>query len=65
MARRHLTDLHLGHENILKMSGDGTMEKRKKFHDISEMNISYASGMNMWSRTMMYGSEATYHIARK
>lgn len=29
MARRYLTDLHLGHENILKMSGDGTMEKRK------------------------------------
>lgn len=37
MANRYISDLHLGHSNILRMEEDG-LNKRKKFRDIAEMN---------------------------
>lgn len=38
MTRRYISDLHLGHTNILGMGKNGELTKRKMFQDISEMN---------------------------
>ena len=39
MARRYLSDLHLGHANMLLMADCGReLVKRRQFQDISEMN---------------------------